>query len=78
MWRGASPDLLSISMTRARSAAHNAQNAAFAYGAARALGVERNEIARAFASSPGLAHRMEEVGRLGPVLFINEFKGDQR
>ena len=27
---------------------------------------------------PGLAHRMEEVGRLGRVLFINDFEGDQR
>jgi UDP-N-acetylmuramoylalanine--D-glutamate ligase len=54
--------------------AHNGQNAAFAYAAARALGVERDHIARAFETFPGLAHRMEEVGRLGPVLFINDSK----
>jgi UDP-N-acetylmuramoylalanine--D-glutamate ligase len=59
---------------RALRGAHNAQNAAFAYAAARALGVDRHKIARAFASFPGLAHRMEEVGRLGRVLFINDSK----
>ena len=63
---------------RALRGAHNAQNAAFAYAAARTLGVERERIARAFETFPGLAHRMEEVGRLGRVLFINDFEGDQR
>jgi UDP-N-acetylmuramoylalanine--D-glutamate ligase len=34
----------------------------------------RNALQAAFASFPGLAHRMEEVGRLGPVTFINDSK----
>ena len=59
---------------RALRGAHNGQNAAFAYAATRALGVERDRIARAFETFPGLAHRMEEVGRLGRVLFINDSK----
>ena len=63
---------------RALRGAHNGQNAAFAYAAARTLGVERERIASAFVTFPGLAHRMEEVGRLGRVLFINELEGDQR
>jgi UDP-N-acetylmuramoylalanine--D-glutamate ligase len=65
-----------VDLTKARAlrGAHNAQNAAFAYAAARTLGVESERIARAFESFPGLAHRMEEVGRLGPVLFINDSK----
>ena len=37
-------------------------------------GVERDQIAQAFLSFPGLAHRMEEIGRLGRVLFINNSK----
>ena len=74
MARGESGPLVDLDDARALRGAHNAQNAAFAYGAARALGLERNEIARAFASFPGLAHRMEEVGRLGRVLFINDSK----
>ncbi len=59
---------------RALRGAHNGQNAAFAYAAARAMGVERDQIARAFLSFPGLAHRMEEIGRLGRVLFVNDSK----
>ncbi len=53
---------------------HNGQNAAFAFAAARALGLSVEEIARAFATFPGLAHRMEQVGRLGKILFVNDSK----
>jgi UDP-N-acetylmuramoylalanine--D-glutamate ligase len=59
---------------RALRGAHNGQNAAFAYAAARALGVERERIATAFVTFPGLAHRMEEVGRFGRAVFINDSK----
>jgi UDP-N-acetylmuramoylalanine--D-glutamate ligase len=54
--------------------AHNAQNAAAAYAAARALGVSDGQIAAALRSFPGLAHRMEEVARIGKVLFVNDSK----
>ncbi len=54
--------------------AHNGQNAAFAFAAARELGLSPEEIARGFASFPGLAHRMEQVGRQGRVLFVNDSK----
>ena len=54
--------------------AHNGQNAAFAFAAARALAVDPATIARAMASFPGLAHRMEQVGRLGRALFVNDSK----
>jgi UDP-N-acetylmuramoylalanine--D-glutamate ligase len=53
---------------------HNAQNAAAAFAAARALGVEPAKIATALKTFPGLAHRMEEVGRKGAVLFVNDSK----
>jgi len=53
---------------------HNAQNAAFAAAAAWLVGVEPAVIQRAVTTYPGLAHRMEEVGRLGRVLFINDSK----
>jgi UDP-N-acetylmuramoylalanine--D-glutamate ligase len=53
---------------------HNAQNAAFACAAAWHSGLDAQQIARALKTFPGLAHRMEEVGRKGNVLFINDSK----
>jgi UDP-N-acetylmuramoylalanine--D-glutamate ligase len=53
---------------------HNAQNAACAVAAALALGVDRRAIQAGLWSFPGLAHRMEEVGRKERVLFINDSK----
>ncbi len=55
--------------------AHNAQNAAICFALARGLGLGRPAIAQGLKSFPGLEHRMEEVGRLGKVLFINDSKG---
>jgi UDP-N-acetylmuramoylalanine--D-glutamate ligase len=53
---------------------HNAQNAACASAAALALGVSEANIQKGLRSFPGLAHRMEQVGRLGNVLFVNDSK----
>jgi UDP-N-acetylmuramoylalanine--D-glutamate ligase len=63
-------------LTRAKAlpGRHNWQNAAAAYAVAIALGVERDEAARALLSFGGLAHRMEEVGRIGAVRFVNDSK----
>lgn len=54
--------------------AHNAQNAAAAFAACRAVGVAPEVIAVAMKRFPGLAHRMEEVGTKGKVLFVNDSK----
>jgi UDP-N-acetylmuramoylalanine--D-glutamate ligase len=53
---------------------HNAQNAACATAAALALGLQPAAIQKGLRSFPGLAHRMEEVGRRGTVLFVNDSK----
>ncbi|HML15245.1 MAG TPA: UDP-N-acetylmuramoyl-L-alanine--D-glutamate ligase [Xanthobacteraceae bacterium] len=53
---------------------HNAQNAACAVGAALALGLSEAAIQRGLVSFPGLAHRMEQVGRKDRVLFVNDSK----
>src|SRR5216683_2721820 len=53
---------------------HNAQNAACATGAALALGLSAEAIQQGLRSFPGLAHRMEQVGRKARVLFVNDSK----
>jgi UDP-N-acetylmuramoylalanine--D-glutamate ligase len=54
--------------------AHNAQNAAAATAAGLALGLAPETIQKGLTSFPGLAHRMEQVGRQGNVLFVNDSK----
>lgn len=63
-------------LTKARSLPgnHNAQNAAFAYAAARAVGVLHDAAVEGLLTFPGLAHRMETVGHLGKVRFVNDSK----
>ena len=53
---------------------HNWQNAAVATALALAEGLDREEIEKGLASFPGLAHRMEDLGRLGRVIFVNDSK----
>ena len=63
-------------LLRARSlpGRHNWQNAAAAYAAVRGLGVSAEEAAEGLMSFPGLAHRMETVGQVGRVRFVNDSK----
>jgi UDP-N-acetylmuramoylalanine--D-glutamate ligase len=63
-------------LTTARSlpGRHNWQNAAAAYAAVRALGVPVEEAVEGLMSFPGLAHRMETIGTVGGVRFVNDSK----
>ncbi|WP_420480156.1 Mur ligase family protein [Brevundimonas sp. FT23028] len=63
-----------LSAARSLPGRHNAQNAAFAYAAARAVGVSHEQAVEGLLSFPGLAHRMETVGTLGKVRFVNDSK----
>ncbi len=54
---------------------HNAQNAACAAACALAMGIGTETLQNGLRSFPGLAHRMEQVGRRGNVLFVNDSKG---
>ncbi|MBY0381319.1 MAG: UDP-N-acetylmuramoyl-L-alanine--D-glutamate ligase [Xanthobacteraceae bacterium] len=65
-------DLRGIGSLRGR---HNAQNAACAASAALALGVPFDVVQKGLRSFPGLAHRMQQIGRKDSVLFINDSKG---
>jgi UDP-N-acetylmuramoylalanine--D-glutamate ligase len=53
---------------------HNAQNALAALVACLKVGLDLGEIQSGLESFPGLAHRMEQVGRKGKVLFVNDSK----
>jgi UDP-N-acetylmuramoylalanine--D-glutamate ligase len=53
---------------------HNMQNAVAAVAACSALGVDDKTLQEGLRSFPGLAHRMEEIGSKGEVLFINDSK----
>lgn len=64
-------DLAGIASLRGK---HNAQNAAAAVAALGPLGFDLERVAKGLRSFPGLPHRLEEVGRLGKVLFINDSK----
>jgi UDP-N-acetylmuramoylalanine--D-glutamate ligase len=68
---GAFVDLAGIGSLRGR---HNIQNALAASACALILGVSPGEVATALRTFPGLPHRLEEIGRVGRVLFINDSK----
>jgi len=53
---------------------HNAQNASAAIACAQALGVAQETILAGLKTFPGLAHRMEVLGHIGPVLIVNDSK----
>ncbi|WCT74018.1 UDP-N-acetylmuramoyl-L-alanine--D-glutamate ligase [Sphingomonas naphthae] len=53
---------------------HNAQNAAAAIEACRALDVPEAAIAAGLATYPGLPHRMERVAQIDGVLYVNDSK----
>jgi UDP-N-acetylmuramoylalanine--D-glutamate ligase len=53
---------------------HNGQNAAAAVAALEPRGFDLERVAQGLRSFPGLPHRLEEVGRKGNVLFINDSK----
>lgn len=77
IWRSdASPpaEIADLSGVASLRGAHNGQNAAAAVAAARALGLSDSTIAQALRAFPGLPHRLEEIGRIGSSLFVNDSK----
>jgi UDP-N-acetylmuramoylalanine--D-glutamate ligase len=66
--------VIDLKAVRTLTGRHNWQNAAAAYSACKALGLEMDEIVTGMRTFPGLAHRMQEIGRIGNVRFINDSK----
>jgi UDP-N-acetylmuramoylalanine--D-glutamate ligase len=60
--------------SRTLAGAHNGQNAAAAYAACMAIGLSHEAIAAGMESFPGLAHRMQWLGEIGKVGFVNDSK----
>jgi UDP-N-acetylmuramoylalanine--D-glutamate ligase len=54
--------------------AHNRENAAAATAAARATGVSDDRIAEALRTFPGVPHRLELVGEVNGVRYVNDSK----
>jgi UDP-N-acetylmuramoylalanine--D-glutamate ligase len=78
IWRadgGARSEVAKIGGIGSLRGLHNAQNAACASACALALGVSTDVLQNGLRSFPGLAHRMEQVGRRNHVLFVNDSKG---
>ena len=66
--------IIDLKTVRTLTGRHNWQNAAAAYSACKALGLDVDAIAAGMRSFPGLDHRMQEIGRIGKVRFINDSK----
>jgi UDP-N-acetylmuramoylalanine--D-glutamate ligase len=71
---GTSADFVDLDGIGTLKGSHNAQNAAAAIAACRAVGVSADEIRAGLRSFPGLKHRMQPVGRRVRVVFVNDSK----
>ena len=73
-WRGHGRKLADLSGIGSLRGDHNAQNAAAAIAACLQMKLSEAEIQAGLRSFPGLAHRMEQVGRVGKAIAINDSK----
>jgi UDP-N-acetylmuramoylalanine--D-glutamate ligase len=67
-------NLVDISAVNSLRGRHNGQNAAAAFCVCDWLHIAHDVIGGAIRSFPGLHHRLEEVGRSGSVIFVNDSK----
>src|SRR5205085_2467639 len=73
-WNSRASKVMDLARAARLPGAHNWQNAALAYAAVKPIVQDPRAIASAIANFPGLAHRIEEVARIGAVSFINDSK----
>ena len=71
---GAAREVADLSGIASLRGAHNAQNACAAIAAIGAREDDPTRLQAALRSFPGLPHRMEQVGKRGRALFINDSK----
>jgi UDP-N-acetylmuramoylalanine--D-glutamate ligase len=65
---------VSVAGAKALPGRHNHQNIAAAYAACHALGLEPADILAAINTFPGLPHRLENIGAIDGVRFVNDSK----
>ncbi len=71
---GRATDMADLGAAQSLPGRHNWQNAAAAYAAARALGLSASDAVAGLMTFPGLAHRMETIGTIAGVRFVNDSK----
>jgi UDP-N-acetylmuramoylalanine--D-glutamate ligase len=71
---GEETDIATLDGIASLRGAHNAQNACAAAAALLTLGLTEAQVQAGFASYTALAHRMEPVGQVGAVAFVNDSK----
>ena len=67
-------EVADLTRAKALEGTHNWQNAAAAYAAVSALGLPADKIGKAILTFPGLAHRMESIGSVGRLRYVNDSK----
>jgi len=67
-------DVATLSDAETLRGRHNAQNAAAAWAACHITGLTNEEIQKGLVTFPGLAHRMEILGHIGDIVFVNDSK----
>jgi UDP-N-acetylmuramoylalanine--D-glutamate ligase len=71
LWRG--QPLIDVAEIRLRGA-HNRENAMAAAAVCLARGLPAEAVAAALRTFAGVPHRMEEIARIGDVLYVNDSK----
>ncbi|MBE9557106.1 MAG: UDP-N-acetylmuramoyl-L-alanine--D-glutamate ligase, partial [Proteobacteria bacterium] len=71
---GKAVKVMSLADVETLPGTHNAQNAAAAYAAARAICLKSHTIVDGIRSFPGLAHRLQLIDKIDGISYINDSK----
>ncbi|MGH6932179.1 MAG: UDP-N-acetylmuramoyl-L-alanine--D-glutamate ligase [Dongiaceae bacterium] len=70
----ASTEVLELARATRLPGQHNWHNAAAAYAACRAVGLDADSIAAGLVGYPGLAHRQELIAAISDIRYVNDSK----
>ncbi|MBS3969883.1 MAG: UDP-N-acetylmuramoyl-L-alanine--D-glutamate ligase [Clostridia bacterium] len=73
-WNGKTERIIEWEKVRIKGT-HNLENSMAAVGVALTLGLDRNGLYQSLNNFPGVPHRLEPVGEVAGVLYINDSKG---